>query len=183
MAQEQDSGGPGSEALGHRVQDKALRAVLSSFSQAQVAKYRYWLNEYKADWKGEVPYRLHEQGHYGLGSAPPFSDAFVGYIGHIECADPACGECRKEKQRQRNRQHFRRDDARYRTSRAFRKLRSIAPREFDALYMYCMHDQGPSDIARAMNAEMARKDRPERYTSEAIVLLLFSGVDKVMGWW
>lgn len=49
--------------------------------------------------------------------------------------------------------------------------------------MFCIHDMPVDDIAKSMNEEMERKDRPERYTPEAVTLLLFSGVDKVMSWW
>jgi hypothetical protein len=46
-----------------------------------------------------------------------------------------------------------------------------------------MHGQSPAQIARSFNDEAIEKDRPERYSVEAVYLLLFSGVDKVMGWW
>jgi hypothetical protein len=59
----------------------------------------------------------------------------------------------------------------------------MAPREFDAMYMYCMHGQTPSQIAHSMNEEMIRKGKGERFSTVSVALLLFSGVDKVMGWW
>lgn len=51
------------------------------------------------------------------------------------------------------------------------------------MYMYCLHNQTPSQISASMNEEMVRKEKPERFTSASVILLLFSGVDKVMGWW
>jgi hypothetical protein len=51
------------------------------------------------------------------------------------------------------------------------------------MWMYCMRGLQPSDIARSFNDEAIEKDRPERYSVEAVYLLLFSGVDKVMRWW
>jgi hypothetical protein len=183
MVDQQERRSDGAQVPVDRDEHSDHSKVLASIPASKHKKYAYWLAEYRQDWKGEVPIRLHLPGSFGLGSAPPFSPEFVGYVGHLECGKERCKECSDEKERQRTRKHYRRDDARYRTTKAFRKLRSVAPREFDAMYMYCMHGQTPSDIARSMNAEMLRKDRPERFTAESIVLLLYSGVDKVMGWW
>ena len=160
------------DRLRHR---EIFRDALAAISPAKVKQYHYWLTEYRADWRREVPYRIHEKGTYGLGSAPPYAPEFVAYIGDI-CKDDKCS-CKRRKTGDRK------DDARYRTTRAFRKLRKAAPREFDAMYMYCMHDMTPAQIALSMNEEMERKERPERYYPESIALLLFSGVDKVMSWW
>ena len=177
MAEDPQGGGSGAEA-------QQFRSVLASIPADKVKQYQYWLHEYRTDWRGEVPTRIHEHAAAsGLGSAPPFAPEFIAYIGHIDCGRDDCDECITERRKQRTRQHFRRDNPRWRTTKAFRKLRSVAPREFDAMYMYCMHDHSPGTIAQSMNMEMERKGRSERYSSESVVLLLFSGVDKVMGWW
>jgi hypothetical protein len=175
MAEVTSSSGLGPEVPGGGEQRAAFRAALSAIPQAKVKQYHYWLTEYRTDWRREIPYRIHEKGTYGLGSAPPYSSEFVAYIGDL-CKDERCS-CKRRKKGERK------DDARYRTTRAFRKLRKAAPREFDAMYMYCMHDMTPAQIALSMNEEMERKNRPERYYPESVALLLFSGVDKVMSWW
>lgn len=161
----------------------AIKAVLEAIPLSKRKEYAYWLAEYRLDWRGEVPTKLHEPGSFGLGSAPPFTSAFNGYVGFIECSVPGCSHCKAHRDRLDRQKHFRKDDSRYRTSRAFRKLRRVAPREFDALYMYCMLGQDAIDIARSMNEEMVRKGRTERYSRDSVALLLYSGVDKVMGWW
>lgn len=182
MGKRTERGGDGAALPGP---GDGLTAVIQAIPKAKREKYAYWLREYKADWQGEVPLRLHIPGSFGLGSAPPFSPEFIGYVGHIDCGDDDCQKCREERIRLQRHRHRsdRKDDARHRTTKAFRKLRRVAPREFDALYMYCMHGQGPSDIAASMNDEAIRKGKPDRYSAEAVILLLFSGVDKVMGWW
>jgi hypothetical protein len=157
--------------------------ALQAIPESKRKTYDYWLREYAYDWQGEVPYRLHLPGTFGLGSAPPFSPEFIGYIGHIDCGNDDCQKCREERNKTRRQKHDRADDARYRTTRAFRKLRRVAPKEFDAMYMFCMHGMDYRSIARSFNEEAITKDRPERYTPEAVQLLLYSGVDKVMGWW
>lgn len=174
MVEVTGSSRPGPEVPGHSGQRTIFRDALAEVPASKVKQYQYWLHEYRLDWRREIPYRLHEKGTYGLGSAPPYAPEFVAYLGDI-CKDDKCSCKRKRKDRT--------DDARYRTTRAFRKLRKTAPREFDAMYMYCMHDMTPAQIALSMNEEMERKKRPERYYPESVALLLFSGVDKVMGWW
>lgn len=184
MAQVTNGRRPGDEVQGHGDERQALRAVLSSIPKHKIQQYRYWLHEYRTDWRGEVPTRIHEKAAAaGLGSAPPFAPEFIAYIGHIDCGHDDCKECRDVREKERRKRSFRRDNPRFRTTKAFRKLRKVAPREFDALFMYCMHDRSPAAIADSMNLEMQRKDRPERYSPESVWLLLFSGVDKVMGWW
>jgi hypothetical protein len=155
---------------------------LASIPKEKLQTYVYWLREYAIDWQGEIPYRLHLPGTFGLGSAPPYSPEFIGYLGHINCGNEGCKQCREEDVRLR-RYKGGPNDAKYRTTKAFRKLRRVAPREFDAMWMYCMRGLQPSDIARSFNDEAIEKDRPERYSVEAVYLLLFSGVDKVMRWW
>lgn len=78
---------------------------------------------------------------------------------------------------------MRRDDPRYRTTQAFRKLRRMAPREFDALYMFCKLRYDIRTISSRMNEEMERRQLPDRFSPDAVTLLLYSGVDKVMRWW
>lgn len=158
--------------------------ALAALSKEKRQTYEYWLAEWATDYRGEVPMRLHEKGVFGLGSSPPFAPEFNGYIGFLECSQPGCKQCHEEREsRKRQKQHHRRDDSRYRTTTAFRKLRKVAPREFDVLLMRCKHMLTPSQIASRMNADNMKKDRPERYSPEAVQLLLYSGVDKVMGWW
>lgn len=183
MVAETQRGQHGAEVQSHRDGNAALRSAVEAIPLSKRKQYAYWLSEYRQDWRGEVPIRLHEAGSYGLGSAPPFTTGFNGYIGFIECEQPDCRRCRAQRESQSRRKHFRHDDARYRTSKAFRKLRRVAPREFDALYMFCMLGFSPADIVKSMNEEMVRKGREERFSRDSIALLLYSGVDKVMGWW
>jgi hypothetical protein len=182
MAEVTSSSSNGVEVQGDGASREALRAIITDIPIGKRKQYQFWLREYRTDWRGEVPTRIHERA-IGGGLGLAFAPEFIAYIGHIDCGNDDCKECADEKRQQRTRQHFRRDNPRQRTTKAFRKLRSVAPREFDAMFMYCMHDHAPTSIANSMNEEMRRKGRPERYSPESIVLLLFSGVDKVMGWW
>ena len=56
----------------------------------EVGTARRMLEEMARDWRGEVPMKLHEYGYYGLGSAPPITEQFNAYVGHIECKRAYC---------------------------------------------------------------------------------------------
>lgn len=142
----------------------------------------FWLRSLRDDWNGETPTRIHEGGHdsaWGLGSAPPFAPEFIAYVGRLECKVPDCLECRKA------RMHVptRNPESRQRTTRAFRKLRTYAPREYDALQLVCIAGLTIDQAAARFNEQAESKGKPDRYTPQGITLLVVSGLDKVMTWY
>jgi hypothetical protein len=71
------------------------------------------------------------------------------------------------------------DDARHKTKRAFSKLRRVAPREFDAIYLICAKGFSVEATASAMTDRAIRIKKPERYTAAAVLVLIVSAVDKL----
>lgn len=157
-----------------------------------VSKHRldmilWWMHQFAKDWtiQGEVPMRIHESGMgqaFGLGSAPPFAPEFMGYIGELECKIEGCEECiakrkRDSDPRSKNRQN------RTRTTRAFRKLRRFAPREFDACYMAIVHRQTLAQIAEGMTTRSYARGFDEDYDSGGVLILIVSGMDKLTRWY
>lgn len=145
----------------------------------------FWLEQFSRDWRGEAPLKLHE-GHGGLGAAPAFTDEFNNYIGRIKCASPLCHECRcqnptckrcawrrKEDGAQRNSTH------RTRTTRAFRKLRAQAPREFDVLYMICQGGLSFEQVRDRLNDRSERNGLTDRVDLGGVLVLAMSGTDKL----
>jgi len=124
--------------------------------------------------------RLHERGD---GSSPPFSPEFIRYVGYVECTMPDCPDCRKERAKQKNAQGWRNPEPRLRATRAFRKVRRVAPREFDALYLYCINSFTVAEIAKALTDRAKRLGHDDRYTRTSVRLLLLSGIDKVIKNW
>ena len=157
--------------------------ILASISQSELHKAAFWLNTLGEDWRGDIPLRLHEGGLAQQGAAPPFSSEFIRYVGYLECSIPECGECKVERAKTRNAQGWRNPESRLRATRAFRKLRKIAPREFDALYLYCISRYTVSEIAKALTERAVRLGHPERYDRSAVFLLMLSGIDKVIHFW
>lgn len=147
------------------------------------------LHQLARDWRGEVPLRLHESGFgqsYGLGSSPPFSPEFIGYIGHIECKNDHCLECRPGNRRPKvfmdgdgNRKTT---NPRTRTTKAFRKLRRASPIEFDVLYLAVMHGLTVEQITARLNDWSTTKGYDSIYTDESVSVIALCGLDKLQKW-
>lgn len=132
----------------------AFPSARDILSEHDLRRAVFWLNELGKEWRAEIPMRIHERGAYGLGSAPPFTTEFMNYL-----------------------------RGKTRTNKAFRRLRRVSPREFDAVYMYCILQYHPRDIAKFLTDRAIRLDKPERYDVNAVWLLLLGGIDKVQKWW
>lgn len=140
------------------------------FPRDKLKEIAFWLRVFIEDWHGEVPLRIHgrDTGHDG---APGWHYEFENWIEREEF------EGNREGVRKRQR------DQRIRTTRAFRKLRKKAPREFDVLYSIVVHQMSITELSVAMTERAIRLDKPERYTPAAILILTVSAVDKMIGWW
>ena len=134
-----------------------------------------WLQFFADEWMGEVPLNIHaravDDGH-GLGS-PAFHADFIRWLGPI-CSCPACFETDK---RRRN------SDSRTRATKSFRKLRKVAPREFDVLYSLCVLRNSINGTADFLTERAIRLEKPERYNRAAVLLLAISGVDKLRSYY
>lgn len=150
---------------------------------------------YRESWNDEVPLRIHgfgvDEGH-GLGG-PPLHPEFEKWLGPIcfcgrrpeldKSGQPIKGTgCPSMKSLERSNPRKYRSDARLRTTRAFRKLRKVAPREFDALYLMTAHHASFETALASLNDRAFRLGKPS-YQPHDLVLLLVSGVDKADAWW
>ncbi len=122
----------------------------------------------------EVPIQIHAS-EVDEGGAPVFHHDFEAFI-ERDCRKPGCYNLRCWHGEAR-------ENPRKRTHKALRKLRRIAPREFDALYLIVAHQLTMSDVARSMTERAIRLDKPERYTDAGVLVLVASGIDKIQRWW
>lgn len=134
-----------------------------------------WLHTLVMTYHEEVPIRLHSSSEYDLGGAPAFDHGFEAFI-ERDCRKPDCFNLRCKHGQDR-------PNPRKRTHKALRKLRRIAPREFDALYLMVAHQMTLSDVARSLTDRAIRLNKPERYNEGGVLILLASGIDKVQRWW
>lgn len=150
----------------------------------------FWLAQFRADWRGEVPLKLHE-GHGGLGAAPAFTRAFNDYIGRLTCKSPHCHDCTCTSSTC-VRCYDRRKAERYathtvhknRTSKAFRRLRKHAPREFDVLYLICQQGLTFEQTRDRLNERSVQKGKlDEELDLAGVFVLALSGTDKASRWY
>jgi hypothetical protein len=139
------------------------------------------------DYQGEIPRRIHASHHgqhYGLGAAPPFAPEFERWMDRLHCGDPRCKHCGEDLPVYIEGHQYRekKRDERVRVTRAFRKLRRAAPLEFDVLYMAVMGGHTIAEIAEKLTERAISKNKPERYDSHAVTVLVVLGVDKVSAW-
>jgi hypothetical protein len=146
---------------------------------------KFWLAQFRADWRGEVPIKLHE-GHGGLGAAPAFTHAFNDYIGRLTCQSPHCHECRCKNATcdrcydRRKREQTPNTLHRSRTTRAFRKLRKVAPREFDVLYLICQQGLSLAETRNRLNERSIQKGKVgEEIDIAGVFVLAMVGTEKL----
>ena len=149
--------------------------VILPFDEHVLEQTRFWLRYFADEWVGETPLKIHtrdtDDGH-GLGG-PAFHYEFVRWLGPI-CN---CPDCIREDRRKRN------AEGRLNTTRAFRKLRKVSPREFDALYCYVVLRMPLENIVASFNNDAERLNKTERYNLAGILTLIVLGTEKVRAWW
>lgn len=141
------------------------------FPPDKMKQVAFWLRVFMEDWHGEAPLRIHHRDTAKDGS-PDWHPDFARWI-----------ELEEFEGRQRAKNPARVRDQRIRTTRAFRKLRKRAPREFDVLYCLVVHRMTLLDVSQALTERAVRLNKPERYTPSGVLVLTVSAVDKMMGWW
>lgn len=127
----------------------------------------------------EVPRRIHVRGTddgHGLGG-PPFAPEFLSWI------DAGSAQEANQERRLAKRGIAKSHDPRQRATRAFRKVRRVAPREYFVLWLVCMKSMSVPTVTQVMNLRSEAGGHPERYTTDDVTLLLQSGLDKASKWY
>jgi hypothetical protein len=151
-------------------------AVALSIAPEELQETAQWLQFFSDEWMEETPLAINthsvDDGH-GLGG-PAFNPDFIRWLGPI-CK---CNDCiQAAKRGPRN------GDSRIRTTRAFRKLRKVAPREFDVLYSLCVLHNSINGTADFLTKRAIRLNYPQRYDRLSVILLSMSGVDKLRSYY
>lgn len=162
---------------------------MSILTDEELRSTARWIAHFASDWRGDIPTKIHEHphgAHYGLGSSPPFSGEFIGYIGYLYCNQPHCQSC-KEKRTSTRRvvkgENYRHKESKTRTRRAFRKLRAIAPLEYDVLWLAVMHGLTIQEITVRLNQRQTEWGKNPEFSPSTVAVLAASGIDKVRTLW
>lgn len=133
--------------------------------------FNMWLKFFRELWWEETPVRIHQR-EIDPGGAPQWHPEFAKWLF-------------TEPQRGTGYQKQSETDQRLRTTRAFRKLRRKAPREFDVLYLMVARKPplGLRAVAEKLNERAERNGKEDRYDEQGVLMLAISGLDKMMRWW
>lgn len=138
--------------------------VSRSVDQAVLDDTSRHLRAFIPQWRDEFPMRIHDRGFAEDGSHQ-WSGEFSRWI-------------TRSSRRRDDEDH---PDTRLRLTRLMRRLREVAPREHDVLWMILRGDR-VQDVCTWLNARAIRQGHPERYSLKDTVVLIVSGVDKLAYW-
>lgn len=159
---------------------------IEGLTSDDIHQTRTLLRDMARNARAEIPMKLHENTPGGLGSAPPFTDAFIGYIGQLSCnVDncPVCAEQKKAPKQSIESEEYRiahRSNKSNRTTKALRKLRRVAPLEFDVLYMILLQGLSISQVVARLNERAIRRGHlDEHYDHANVSILAVTGTEKL----
>ena len=137
------------------------------YSETVLAQTAHWAQWFSADWRQEVPTRIHSSD-IAVDGGPEWHPDFMKWI------------TRDEHPRGRNN-----DDNRLRTTKVMRRLRHLAVREYEICFRILVHGERIPDTTRWLNERAVRNNipfpphRPEgpHYTEKDTVALFICGID------
>lgn len=136
----------------------------------------YWLARFSADYRGEIPQKIHN-GDIALDGAPQWHPDFMRWLTVREVISTPRPEHPTPEER-------------LRTTRALRKLRKEAVREFEVVYRVMVMGERIEDTTRWLNQRAQRNHVPlppgrnQHYRPKDTLALVVSGVDKMKElWW
>lgn len=135
-----------------------------------LAETARWMVDLRDYWHDELPTQLHTGG-YGEGGTPAWHPDFTRWLGvdyYGKGSDRRWGE---------------NPEPRVRTTRAFRKLRKKAVREYEVCYRIIILGEPIEETCQWLNERSIRNQKPDRYGMLETMLLLVGGVEKIRGWW
>jgi hypothetical protein len=132
----------------------------------------HWASWFAADWKQEMPLRIHS-GEIAADGSPEWHPDFAKWL------------TRSERPRRRN------DDQRLRTTRVMRRLRRVAIREFECCYRILVLGEKLEDTTRWLNERAQRNAIPypshrpngPHYIKKDALALLIAGIDYAREHW
>lgn len=134
----------------------------------------YWLAAFSADIRGESPTQIHS-GSLASDGSPQWHPDFARWISAGPISSP--------------RPEYPSDEGRLRTTRALRRLRKEAVREFEVVYRVMVLGDSVRNTTDWLNERAARNSIPlppgqdVHYRQKDTVAIIVSGVDKLRNYW
>jgi hypothetical protein len=149
--------------------------MANQFPPAVLKSTGYWLARLSADYRGEIPQKIHN-GDIATDGAPQWHPDFARWLTAREVISTP-------------RPEYPTPENRLRTTRALRRLRKEAIREFEVVYRVMVLGERVEDTTRWLNQRAARNAVPlpsgqsVHYRTKDTVAIIISGVDKMKEWW
>lgn len=145
---------------------------MKPYSDAVMRATAHWASWFAADWKQEIPLRIHSSEIAGDGS-PEWHPDFAKWLD------------RDGRQRRRN------TDSRLRTTKVMRRLRRVAVREYEVMYRVLVLGERLEETTRWLNERAERNSVPfpphrpngPHYTRKDTLALIIAGTDYARAYW
>jgi hypothetical protein len=146
------------------------QAQTSAIPESVLAFTATWVTNFRDYWYDEIPLRLHNRDVAEDGS-PQIHPDFARWLS-------------VDYQGQRSDDRWSGNpEPRVRTTRAFRKLRKKAVREFEVCYRIIVLGDPIANTAVWLTDRAVRNGKEDRYGIHETLVLLASGVEKMVKWW
>lgn len=129
-----------------------------------------WMIDFRHYWHDETPQRIHSRDIAADGS-PEWHPDFTRWVS-IDYRGRRSDDRWSDN-----------PEPRIRTTRAFRKLRKKAVREFEVCYRIIVLGEHMTETTKWLNERAERNGKDDRYGMQETMLLLISGVGKMTSWW
>jgi hypothetical protein len=149
--------------------------MTAQFPSAVLKSTGYWLSRFSNDYHGEIPTKIHN-GDIANDGSPQWHPDFARWLTAREVIDTP-------------RPEYPTEEKRLRTTRAMRRLRKEAIREFEVVYRVMVTGERIDETTKWLNERAVRNGIPlpdgrvVHYRTKDTIALVISGIDKLKVWW
>lgn len=147
---------------------------MSQFPARVLKETGYWLSRFSADYRGEIPRKIHNS-EIAPDGAPQWHPDFARWITAREVISTPRPQTPTPEQR-------------LKITRSMRRLRKQAIREFEVIYRAMVLNESVEDTTDWLNERARRNDIPlpagktVHYRTKDTIALIVSGIDKIKEW-
>lgn len=149
--------------------------MANQFPAAVLKSTGYWLARFSRDYHGEIPQKIHN-GDIANDGAPQWHPDFARWLTAREVISTP-------------RPDYPTPEQRLRTTRALRRLRKEAVREFEVVYRVMVTGERIEETTKWLNQRAERNGIPlpngrsVHYRTKDTIALVVSGIDKMRDWY
>jgi hypothetical protein len=147
----------------------------AQFPTTVLSSTGYWLTRFSSDFHSDIPQKIHN-GEIANDGAPQWHPDFAKWLTAREVISTPYPETPTQEQR-------------LRTTRALRRLRKEAVREYEVIYRIMVLGESLEDTTQWLNDRALRnairlpRGRAVHYRTKDTIAIVISGIDKMRDWW